>query len=87
MNTPTQILAATLSAKHEAPLVMGYPKHGDLDFVCAESRQIDNVWNWRSSPHIGSQNNEILTIFGDIESFYKCIHQSLGYQTPEDVKR
>jgi len=42
MNTPIQILDATLSTKHEAPLVMGYPAHGDPAFVCAESKQFDS---------------------------------------------
>jgi len=85
MNTPIQILAATFSAKHEAPLVVAHPKHKDLAFVCAESRQIDIVWNWRSSPHIGSLKKmhkhtykiKLRAIFDQIKCLNKRIHQLL----------
>jgi len=42
MNKSIQILSATFSAKQKALLVVAHPKPGDLDFVCAESMQIDS---------------------------------------------
>jgi len=41
-NNSIQILAATLSGKHEAPLVVGHPKHDNPAFGWAESKQLDS---------------------------------------------
>jgi|GEM_PF-4153077 len=41
-NNSIQILAATLSGKHEAPLVVGHLKHDNPAFGWAESKQLDS---------------------------------------------
>jgi len=49
MKKSIQILAATSSAKHEAPWVVGHPKHDDPTDGLAESKQLDNGWDRISS--------------------------------------
>ncbi len=51
MNKSIQILAATLSGKHEAPLVVGHLKHENLAFGWASPRGSTTVGI--GSAHIG----------------------------------
>ena len=95
MNKSIQILAATLSGKHEAPLVVGHLKHDDPAFGWAETNQLASssttvgIGSARIGWHRLTYKIKLLAIFNDIVCFYNRnrIHQSLGYRTPDEVGR
>ena len=93
MKKSTQILAATLSGKHEAPLVVGHLKHDDPAFGWAETNQLASssttvgIGSARIGWHRLTYKIKLLAIFDDIVCFDNRIHQSLGYRTQDEVER
>ncbi|MDX8386518.1 MAG: hypothetical protein R8M11_08405, partial [Gallionella sp.] len=79
------------SGKHEAPLVVGHPKHDDPAFGWPNPRSSATVG--LASAHIGSHRLtckiQLMAIFDYIECFYNrnLIHQSIGYRTSYEVER